>query len=91
MIVSNGDGPPNFTLQLPAGRLPRPGLKAPLLILEPRRHAARRRANVKCGRRRAALPHARGASPQLSVRTLDGPELLARAGTCNAWRRAPQS
>lgn len=48
-----------LTLKLTAGRSTNPGLKpaeAPRASRDARRHAARRRVNVKCGERRAALP-----------------------------------
>jgi hypothetical protein len=75
---------PNFSQQLMAGRSPRSGLK-PLLPAE--MHGvtsladAARRHLVSCGKRRAALPPACGASPQLSETTLGGRIVVHVAGT----------
>jgi hypothetical protein len=59
---------PNFGVKLTAGRLPRPAAEPPCSAQDARRHAACRRVNDKCGERRAARPHARGATLQLTPR-----------------------
>jgi len=69
--------PPNFSLQPTAGRS---SARRPSRLRDPKRlgvtplaDAARRR-DVSCGKRRAALPVAHGASPQLSERSVSQTE-----------------
>jgi hypothetical protein len=81
-MQSNCSPPPNFSLQLTAGRSPGSGLK-PLFSPEPHgvtplADRARRRL-VSCGKRRAALPLGRGASPQLSERAVSRARISVRA------------
>ena len=49
------EAPSNFSLKLSAGRFTNPVAEPPRLSQDARRHAARERAEPKCGERRAAL------------------------------------
>jgi hypothetical protein len=84
-VIKKGESlpmrPPNFSLQLSAGRSL---ARRPSHLRDPKRLGvtpladAARRIDVRCGKRRAALPLAHGASPQLSERSVRRSQLQSQ-------------